>query len=474
MSDPVAPPAPVRPPRPLELWVRAIPVAIAVGWVLEEWVRILVRQTIEGDFSNHYVFARNFVRGEFIYGKDGSLNYVYLPLWAMIHAPLTLLPERAAAFVIYPVAPASVALILWLLQRLARTQRSVDGTRLFWAATAAVVLAAPFLVRDLPLCGANTALLALALSGIYFWTMGRDGMGGACLGLSIALKATPLLLWAWLLWKRQWKMAGATAAFAIAFTLAPALRQGWGGPAGYAAHIRHWWNMAVVPQLSQIDPSQGVLVIDDPIRGPVREEGLNNLALKPALARYLMHLPPGHQGRPETHEPEGPNDPPNPLYLQFLELSPSAAGVVVKVTMAALLAVIFWSFLHPITARNDPAILWECAAILVLILLYSPVTWKQHCVGVLPAWYLWCRSMTTRVRLPRWMFGATAFYVVAVVVLNRGLIGANATHLLDSYHLKTMALLSLLAVTVICARRAATCPTPSTMDLKASPIQGVS
>ena len=35
---------------------------------------------------------------------------------------------------------------------------------------------------------------------------------------------------------------------------------------------------------------------------------------------------------------------------------------------------------------------WEGAVISLLILLYSPVTWKQHCVGVLPALYLVCRA----------------------------------------------------------------------------------
>jgi hypothetical protein len=77
----------------------------------------------------------------------------------------------------------------------------------------------------------------------------------------------------------------------------------------------------------------------DPSRGPLGEEKVENLSLRPALARYLMHLPYGHLGRPETSDnPDRPNDPPSAGYLQFLDLSPRTAGIVARMIIVALAA----------------------------------------------------------------------------------------------------------------------------------------
>ena len=53
-----------------------------------------------------------------------------------------------------------------------------------------------------------------------------------------------------------------------------------------------------------------------------------------------------------------------------------------------LLAYIAWRFRRPASERHDDTILWEGAVVSLLILLYSPLTWRQHCVAVLPAFYL--------------------------------------------------------------------------------------
>ena len=90
-------------------------------------------------------------------------------------------------------------------------------------------------------------------------------------------------------------------ASAGAFTLAPAL---WQGPRDYAWQFGIWsTNLRVAA--AQPDPSIGIL-------GP---EELKNLSLKPAVARYLMRLPPGHPSRLQ-----------HPWYVEFLDLSPAAAG----------------------------------------------------------------------------------------------------------------------------------------------------
>ena len=81
------------------------------------------------------------------------------------------------------------------------------------------LLASPSLqvVRDLTECGVNTLLVAYCWLGVYLWSRGRDIAGGVSLGLAMALKCTPALFWVYFLWKRQWRMAVATAVAAVAF-----------------------------------------------------------------------------------------------------------------------------------------------------------------------------------------------------------------------------------------------------------------
>jgi hypothetical protein len=193
------------------------------------------------------------------------------------------------------------------------------------------------------------------------------------------------------------------------------------GPAEFVRTFGPWAGNACAG-VGQVDPSHGVL-------GP---EPLQNLSLRPALARFLMHLPPGHKGRFD-----------HPLSIDCLNLSPAAAGAMIKLALAGLLFGVAWMFRRPVRDRNSPAVVWECAAVSLLILLYSPITWGQHCVGVLPALFLLCRS---RYAAPA-RFRA---YGALIVLLNRGVVGKEFTYLLNNYHVTTWCLLGLLAAVMAC------------------------
>ena len=227
------------------------------------------------------------------------------------------------------------------------------------------------------------------------------------------MKCTPGLFLLYFAWKRQWKMAASTIAAAGLFTLAPAL---WQGPASYAQHVQIWLTHVRL-SASQSDPTRGVL----------GEEELKNLSLRPAVARYLMCLPEQHLSRVD-----------HPAYVEFLDLAPATADRIVKLTLFALVAAMAWIFRGRAERRDDLAIVWECSAVSVLILLLSPITWAQHCVALLPAFYLMSRTALAQGKLPVWMNAIVAIYAVVNVLLNRGLIGKDLTMLLASYHLPTI------------------------------------
>ena len=378
-----------------------------------------VSRPLDGDFKLHWEFGRRINAGEFLYA--GGHHIPYPPFWAAAHSPVALLPLRAAKALLFPVGVAGLAALVWMLRRLMPSERA------FWACAIAIFLASRFLVRDMAELGVNTLLVMLTWASVYLWTRKRDVLAGVPLGLAIALKCTPALVAVFFLWKRQWRVAFAAGVAALLFTLSPVL---WQGVDSYANHMKTWISNIWVG-FGGSDPSVGVL-------GP---EAAKNMSLRPTLARYLMQLPPDHPGRAA-----------HPLYVDVFQFSPAVAGVVVKIILGALLIAILWASRDRVISRDDPRIVWEFAAVSLLMLLASPITWGQHCVAVLPACYFIAARWLNGVPSARWMQVLLGFYLVAVLLLNRGLVGRKFSALLESYHVETFAILGLLFIVLGCRR----------------------
>lgn len=416
-------------------WLRGLAVTVVAAVVVVQFARLCVHQ--KGDYDVHWESGRRLRTGEPLYaptphGDPRGHNYPYPPFWALVHAPLSTIDVHTSQLLVFPLVVAAGAVLICVLKRLTRTHWDTSPEIEFWVTMAALLLAGRFLVRDMPECGVNLALVALSWAAVWCWTRRREWFGGGLLGLAISLKCTPALFLAWFVWKRQWKMAAVTISVAFVLTASPALFM---GPAAYADAMTTWVGNAW-RGVGESDPSMGVL-------GP---EPVQNMSLRPALARYLMQLPEGHAMRVD-----------HPAYVDFLSLSPKWAGVSVKVLMLSLVVAVAWCFRQPVRDRNCPALLWEAATVSLMILLLSPITWGQHCVGVLPVLYLIVRRRAAGMPLPHGTTVAMAVYIVSVLLLNRTMIGRDWTYLLDSYHITTWCLLALTGVSV-CARLRATAP----------------
>jgi len=129
-------------------------------------------------------------------------------------------------------------------------------------------------------------------------------------------------------------------------------------------------------------------------------------------------------------------------------------GIVVKGMLLILALAVAWRFRRHVVEREHPAVLWECAAISLAMLLYSPITWTQHCVGVLPCLYLLLISRRTPGAVPTWCWAVMAAYVLAILVLNRALLGRENALWLLSYHVHTWSIVGLFATALACHQRA--------------------
>jgi alpha-1,2-mannosyltransferase len=342
-----------------------------------------------------------------------------------------------AEVLIYPFGIAAMVFLVANLQKLANRHWPLPGDLLFWSTAAAILLASPFLQRDLAELGVNTFLVMLSWWGIYKWTNGRDGEASVLIGIAAALKCTPAAFIAYFLWKRQWKVVIGSTVVALVLSVSPIAAM------GTHAYVKaeKFWLHGVWRGVTDPDPSHTVLGFDR----------IGNLSLRPALARYLIALPYGNPGRPETPvDTLIPTEPPEPLYFQFFDLQPQTAGKIVRAVLLLIAAITAWIFRHKVRDRNDPRILWECAAVSVAILLYSPLTWAQHCSGILPAFYFLFRAAFAGERRPRGIPMVLAIFFVLIVVLQRGLIGPRWAGLMDAYHLRNFALLAIFWATLRC------------------------
>ena len=142
--------------------------------------------------------------------------YIYPPVFALIVAPLALLPDAAANVVWLMLGQASLAAALVLVLRWLRPPA--------WAATAILCATVTFypVWIDAVQGQANLPILLLVTAGIAGIVRGQPRFAAA-LGAAAALKLTPVILLVWLLLDRRFReaawmlgaMAGITAAAAL-------------------------------------------------------------------------------------------------------------------------------------------------------------------------------------------------------------------------------------------------------------------
>jgi len=397
-------------------------VIAGIAAFLIQWARLATyADNPPGDFKLHWELARRMLEGEFIYA--GGLDNPYPPFWGLAHIPFVMFPVSVAQCVAYPLFAGALLALFWTLNRLTRERIRVDHKTLFWVAAIPTLLAARFLVRDMLECGVNLALVALSWFAVYLWTQHRDRLAGILLGLAIALKCTPALFLVYFAWKRQWSVLCSTLVAVTAFTLSPI---GWMGPTEFARAGDFWYRHSIRGVTSE-DPSLGVL----------GQEHFQNISLRSSLGRFLVHIPPGHKARVE-----------HPLYVDVLTLEPATAERLIQCVLLALGLLTFLRMQPQVSDRGANSVLWECAIVSLLTLLYSPITWGQHCVAAIPALYLITRTTLSQRMMSKWMEQVLMIYVGLVLVLNRAVIGKDLSRLLDSYHVTTWCLLGILMISL--------------------------
>jgi hypothetical protein len=393
-------------------------VAAATGYGV---MLVFLRKPRFRDFDIHREIGQWFLSGQNLY--DRAVSYPYMPTAAMYFSVLALVDQKTGLALRYTTAVACLWLTCVLLHRMARARFGELPLTNLTLSVVVIVLAGQFILYDLDDGGPHTILLGILVGAVYLAWTGREKLAALWFGLAIALKVTPALLLPFFLWKRQWRLALATAVATTCWIMLPIV---WMGPANWWSHQRTW---IVIAAGSAVGYKTSFV--------HANEDNVRNSGIQAALMRYLITLPPDH--------PLRQND---PGYLAVLDLPPTLARMLVIAAILALLVTFCRHTRRPYSGPGDPDWPRECSGLLILMLFLSPLTWIQHLPWLVPTLYWIAAQACSRDGLSRLSKVAMGLYVLIAVVLNYEVLGKQKFAVFLSFKPFTIAMLLIFAVLI--------------------------
>ncbi|MCU0236705.1 MAG: DUF2029 domain-containing protein [Acidobacteria bacterium] len=365
-------------------WAVAGLVLAAIAW---EAVSAMKRG---GDLESYLRAGRRLAAGESVY-VDELYPYMYPPFLAFLLVPLAFMGTGAAKLAWYLINVSLIILSLALLLRMARPQ---PGRR-WLLAFLSLLFTMRFLVDSCHRGQANILILALCAVTLYFAGNGKAAWAALFLAMAIAVKLTALLLLAYFAWRRKFRLCALTASFLLLLLLLPAVAS------GFRRNIEH---------LRQY-PRVAANIYD--------RDKLNQ-----SLANFTYHLlhPVARRDNRDIH---------------LLQLGEGAIKALTCLLAAALLL-----FTARLCRNGAGAGRWgpqlEFSIVIVLMLLLSPVSRKDHFVTLLLPYFFYLHALLDPVlaaRLNRkkllWACLLASFALASLTV--ESVVGNAANDLLESW-----------------------------------------
>jgi len=167
--------------------------------------------------------------------------YVYPPPFALVCALLALIPVWVSVLGWYFM---SLGLLAWALHLCVN---KVAGQNQFWLYFLAFIFIAPAFIQNTAEGQASILMLWLVTGAICWELDGRSICAALCLAGAILLKAFPVALLAFYLWRRRWRFVLWTlGAVLVGGLILPAIFFGWQGNLTY---WKEWTTIVAGPSL---------------------------------------------------------------------------------------------------------------------------------------------------------------------------------------------------------------------------------
>jgi alpha-1,2-mannosyltransferase len=402
------------------LFARLVNVGLVIAAVVHGYIISFGRSFHFRDIDIHREIGRRFLSGEYLYANDYC--YMYLPTTGIYFAPLLALDRNPSLALRYAVAVGCLALTIRFMNRMLLGADALKGGRLLLLGIGAGAVTLQFILNDLDDGGPHLMLLGILIGGVYAIWAGKERLGAVLVALGIVLKITPALFVILFLWKRQWRVAIYTVLATVVWIVLPVLYM---GPTSWWEHHTEWTQNAVLS------------VLDRQAEGRQENELQKaNLSLRHTMLRYLVTYPPTHRLRQV-----------DPGYKPVMDLSSPVANGIVGVAGLGLLGLFAWSSRRPFQGPGDTTWARDCAGALMLALFFSPITWDQHLVWMIPAAFIVVAAAAQASGgLSRAGYAVLAAYIVLTMVLNYEVVGRANWEALKSYHHLGIAMLMLFGL----------------------------
>ena len=226
---------------------RVLTVALAA---LSIWVFAFKAAERMPDFEVYWrAGTRAMAAGPLYRVDDGHFAFKYLPAFAVLAAPVGLLPQRIAKAIWFA---ASVFLLVALLPMAVKLLP--ERRKPAWALYLIVIVAlGKFYGHEIVLGQVNLLLAVISTGALRAIKSGREPLAGGLIVLAIVIKPYAAIFLPWLVARGRLPSI-ATAAAGIAIVLAlPAVLYGW---SGNIVQHQAWWNMVTsttTPNLLNVD-----------------------------------------------------------------------------------------------------------------------------------------------------------------------------------------------------------------------------
>jgi alpha-1,2-mannosyltransferase len=303
--------------------------------------------------------------------------YPYQPALAILFIPIAFLPPVIQRLIWYVICVGCLVLVFRLTEAISERlyPGSTRGQNLFWLRTIVLITCGKHILDVLTYASHDPLSLLIIMFATWALFIGREAVGGFCLAVAAAIRASPLIYLPYLLVKRRWLAA---LVFIVAFagvSFAPDLIGALRG--GHTAQFTDWVWQIVGPAL--VPGTSSKLVYWDIWNGV----NLYNQSLRGLINRFAT----------------GP----------VFGVSPTAILIAVDSVFAAIVALLVLT-----SPRRREYIVIDTAVLLIAMLALSPMTSRYHYIFVLPAVILATAATIADPRMRR--FGT---YVLVVSFLLR-------------------------------------------------------
>jgi hypothetical protein len=319
-----------------EFFLRVLFITTAITFTLIPFIRFL-RSGTDMDYRTWYQAGQTILRGGEIYPHGQTFPFMYPPMCALMLAVPAFFGKAVLILILSLVNTVAWLLCIWFTSALISEKRIQNSPIVI-----ANFVVIPFVWSSYHLGQPSLVLLALMLGAFLSLRYRRQFLGGALIAVAATIKAFPLLAIPYLIYRRYWTAAAAllVSLIILVFILPIPFR----GGQRTVDDVREW-------QRGMLRYEEGGIA-----QRPARSYSWKNQSIFGVANRLL---------RPVSFVDET-----NAAYANVVDLNFRTVNIVIVACALMLGASFVWAMSRQRSPQSDAG---ECAALLTLILMFTPL-----------------------------------------------------------------------------------------------------